>query len=80
MEQQTDVVAFRLPVEDIKNLRYHLSDLLYPHKGSRLFEDDYYSHEGNRDMSKATRVVSDMISQLNPNYPANVMPHEDDDR
>jgi hypothetical protein len=80
MKQQKEVVAFRLPVEDIKNLRHHLMDLLCPQRGSRLFEDDYYSSEDPRDIPGANRVVSDMISQLNPNYPPSGSRHDSDDR
>jgi hypothetical protein len=82
MKDSKELVAFRLPVKDIKNLRQHLMELLYPHRGGRLFDDDYYTtnSEGrNRDVEGATRVISDMISQLNMNY-SNIDHHSDDDR
>lgn len=62
-----ELVMFRLPVEDLHKLKFHLKELR-DSQGSDMFSEDYYSN--SRSIKESLKILDKMIAQINSNYPS----------
>ena len=63
-----EFVTFRLPIEDLYKLSFHLRELR-DSQGSDMFSEDYYSRDA-RPIKESLKILDKMIAQISPNYPS----------
>ena len=74
----TATVTFRLPKEDVANLKMHLRNVVYCGGNRVTIDTDYYDSDNQSilsgakqvNLSESYRVMSDMASQISSNYPS----------